>query len=172
MSDKRTTIFTTNIYEEIPLERELIGKLKANGFMQNNLENKFTYLLSTKFTSLLNLFDNQIEVWIECFDEFEIQIGSDSQELIEVKSEDGRTIFGGSDFAYDCIGKLHENIDAKYIDASTQEKYFIRNLDFSNFVAIGKTFIHFEAYFEIPDKFLIELEKILNCKLRYAKYRS
>ncbi|TNE54489.1 MAG: hypothetical protein EP338_06645 [Bacteroidetes bacterium] len=176
MSEKRLSLFPKNIQYEFPSEDKLTAVLLSADVIQNDPERTGFFILSPGFTSLLDQSESslrhpeQICVWFEYFDAPGIQIGSNSQDIELVKAPNDDRILGDLDVAYSLLGELSEDIEARYTDPLTGKTYNIRDLDFSNHIGYGRSYIHVDRYMKPTPEFIEKLEQIIHLKLGWSLF--
>ncbi len=186
--EHRTIFFPKNI-EYIP-KQKLEDILLKNDFMLKNPEyfknpEKYyfnenrKYILNPKFIKLLDFGELEsytyepeflVHVWIEEDTDFTINAGVDVEDLIP-KEPNSQKELGDNDLLMQLIEQLYENPNATYTDPINGKSWYIRDLDFSNYISYGKTFIIIDYCLTPRKLFMQKLNKILGIELRYSFWR-
>ncbi len=166
-----------------PKELKLIPKKKlkktllSKGFMLENLEydkeSNFKYLLSPEYIKLLELpsppedYYTHLYVWVETYKEPELYFGKDITET-DVKAPDSEKVLGDNDFVMQLLEQLLENPNARYTDKNSGKTWNIRDLDYSRYLAFGRTFIVLSCGFDPTKEFMDKLNNITGCDMKYS----
>ncbi len=174
MTVRKLTLFPANPWEPIPDRETFLEKLLQNGFLERNEYSDSGFILGRLFRELLHaeveeMEFYQIPAWLDWFEQPRLQLGSDMQNLVSVKSPAGKEI-GDLDAAYQLIGALREDAQATWEEPRFRHQIPIYELDFEHYLAFGNHFLQIGIYLKPSEAFLNLLCESLGIEYRYANY--